>query len=98
MHIWLIISLLGNAEYDYGERFDLKGPYCDSGYVDDDADFGKQVGWSTLPPSCMSLHDCVAWHSSSPIAAASRVLPNASPDMLLARHRAGTRISSSITP
>jgi len=31
------------AEYDLGERFDLKGPYCDSGYVDEDADFGKQV-------------------------------------------------------
>ena len=32
------------AEYDLGERFDLKGPYVDSGWVDEDADFFKQIG------------------------------------------------------
>lgn len=39
----LLTCLLWHAEYDLGERFDLKGPYCDSGYVDEDADFKKQV-------------------------------------------------------
>ena len=33
-----------DAEYDLGERFDLKGPYVDSGWVDEDADFFKQIG------------------------------------------------------
>ncbi|CAK0782841.1 hypothetical protein CVIRNUC_006036 [Coccomyxa viridis] len=37
------LAPFGIPEYDLGERFDLKGPYCDSGYVDEDADFGKQV-------------------------------------------------------
>ncbi|CAL5220276.1 g2259 [Coccomyxa viridis] len=36
------IAPFGIPEYDLGERFDLKGPYCDSGYVDEDADFKKQ--------------------------------------------------------
>ena len=31
------------AEYDLGERFDLKAKYCDNGWVDEDAAFGKQV-------------------------------------------------------
>ncbi len=32
-----------HAEYDLGERFDLKAKYCDNGWVDEDAAFGKQV-------------------------------------------------------
>lgn len=31
-------------EYDGGERFDLRLPYVDNGWVDEEADFGKQVG------------------------------------------------------
>lgn len=26
-----------------GERFDLRAKYCDNGWVDEEADFGKQV-------------------------------------------------------
>lgn len=41
----IIIPLIpvGMPEYDGGERFDLRLPYVDSGYVDPDADFGKQI-------------------------------------------------------
>ena len=39
----LIVSAGGPAEYDLGERFDLKAKYADKGWVDEDADFGKQV-------------------------------------------------------
>ena len=31
------------AEYDLGERFDLKAKYADKGWVDEDAEFGKQA-------------------------------------------------------
>ncbi len=31
------------AEYDLGERFDLKAKYCDNGWVDEDAALDKQV-------------------------------------------------------
>ena len=31
------------AEYDLGERFDLKAKYCDNGWVDEEAEAGKQV-------------------------------------------------------
>ena len=34
----------GMPEYDGGERFDLRLPYVDNGWVDEDADFGKQIG------------------------------------------------------
>lgn len=34
---------IGLPEYDGGERFDLRLPYVDNGWVDEDADFGKQV-------------------------------------------------------
>lgn len=34
---------IGMPEYDGGERFDLRLPYVDNGWVDEDADFGKQV-------------------------------------------------------
>lgn len=30
-------------EYDLGERFDLKAKYADKGWVDEDAEFGKQA-------------------------------------------------------
>jgi len=30
-------------KYDLGERFDLKGPYVDQGWVDEDADFMKSL-------------------------------------------------------
>lgn len=42
----IIIPLIpiGMPEYDGGERFDLRLPYVDNGWVDDEADFGKQVG------------------------------------------------------
>ncbi|KAK9847253.1 hypothetical protein WJX84_009566 [Apatococcus fuscideae] len=38
------MASFGIPEYDLGERFDLKGPYVDSGWVDEDADFFKQIG------------------------------------------------------
>ena len=47
------------AEYDYGERFDLKGPYCDNGYIDEDAAFGKQASQPTPPEH--PLHPKVGW-------------------------------------
>ncbi|KAK9845444.1 hypothetical protein WJX81_006574 [Elliptochloris bilobata] len=53
--IILPIAPFGIPDYEV-ERFDLKGPYCDSGYVDEDADFGKQVarffgfGKKQMPP------------------------------------------------
>ena len=34
---------MGIPEYDGGERFDLRLPYVDSGWVDEDADMGKQL-------------------------------------------------------
>ena len=42
----IIIPLIpiGMPEYDGGERFDLRLPYVDNGWVDDEADFGKQIG------------------------------------------------------
>ena len=85
--------LLWPAEYDYGERFDLKGPYCDTGYVDEDADFGKQVGCSApsgdamlrfaLQPTqearlAVELAGARCMALFLFSAAASRVLPNAS--------------------
>ena len=40
------LASFGIPEYDGGERFDLKGPYCDEGYVDEDADvMGKLFGF-----------------------------------------------------
>ncbi len=36
-------SPFAGAEYDQGERFDLKAKYCDNGWVDEEAEFGKQV-------------------------------------------------------
>lgn len=42
----IIIPLapFGMPEYDGGERFDLRLPYVDNGWVDEDADFFKNVG------------------------------------------------------
>eukprot|EP00963_Diacronema_lutheri_P010509 scaffold1060_cov385-Pavlova_lutheri.AAC.27 len=37
------IAPFGMPEFDGGERFDLKGPYCDEGWVDEDADVGKKI-------------------------------------------------------
>ena len=34
---------VGMPEYDGGERFDLRLPYVDNGWVDEEADMGKQV-------------------------------------------------------
>ena len=40
------MASFGMPEFDGGERFDLKGPYCDEGYEDPDADvMGKLFGW-----------------------------------------------------
>lgn len=41
----IIIPIIpvGLPEYDGGERFDLRLPYVDNGWVDEDADFGKQI-------------------------------------------------------
>jgi hypothetical protein len=33
----------GNAKFDNGERFDLRLPYVDEGYVDPDASFGATL-------------------------------------------------------
>ena len=46
---WQIIPLIpiGMPEYDGGERFDLRLPYVDNGYVDDESglsDFGRGLG------------------------------------------------------
>ena len=40
----IIIPILpiGIPEYDGGERFDLRLPYVDNGWVDEDADIGKR--------------------------------------------------------
>jgi hypothetical protein len=38
------VNPMGMPEYDGGERFDLRLPYVDNGWVDEDADFFKQVG------------------------------------------------------
>jgi hypothetical protein len=38
------VNPMGMPEYDGGERFDLRLPHVDNGWVDPDADFGKQVG------------------------------------------------------
>jgi hypothetical protein len=38
-------------EYDGGERFDLRLPYVDNGWVDEDADPGTQPG--SLTYACM---------------------------------------------
>lgn len=35
---------IGLPEYDGGERFDLRLPYVDNGWVDEEADMGKQIG------------------------------------------------------
>ena len=32
-----LLDSVPSAQYDGGERFDLKAPYCDEGYVDEDA-------------------------------------------------------------
>lgn len=50
----------GNAKYDNGERFDLRLPYVDEGYVDESASlgntlkrlfgFGKETKPTELPP------------------------------------------------
>lgn len=42
----IIIPLapFGMPEYDGGERFDLRAKYADQGWVDEDADFFKQIG------------------------------------------------------
>merc|ERR1739848_102542 len=37
------LNPIGMPEYDGGERFDLKAPYCDEGYVDEDADIMKKL-------------------------------------------------------
>jgi len=44
-----LTPLRRGTEYDYGERFDLKGPYCDNGYIDEDAAFGKQASQPAPP-------------------------------------------------
>ncbi|CAL8470648.1 g10190 [Coccomyxa elongata] len=42
-NIIIPLAPFGIPEYDLGERFDLKAKYCDNGWVDEDAEFGKQV-------------------------------------------------------
>jgi len=37
------IAPFGMPEFDGGERFDLKGPYCDEGWVDENEDIGKKI-------------------------------------------------------
>lgn len=37
------LNPMGMPKYDGGERFDLKAPYCDEGYVDEDADVMKKI-------------------------------------------------------
>lgn len=63
------------AEYDYGERFDLKGPYCDNGYIDEDADFGKQARQPLLPDP--TRH---AWAAVTKVARSSRSRVGCVPD------------------
>ncbi|EIE22655.1 hypothetical protein COCSUDRAFT_63797 [Coccomyxa subellipsoidea C-169] len=42
-NIIIPLAPFGIPEYDQGERFDLKAKYCDNGWVDEEAEFGKQV-------------------------------------------------------
>jgi hypothetical protein len=42
--IVLPLNPLGNREYDEGERFDLRSPYADGAYVDDD----EETAWDSL--------------------------------------------------
>ena len=37
------LNPIGMPKYDGGERFDLAAPYCDEGYVDEDADVMKKI-------------------------------------------------------
>ena len=42
------VNPIGMPEYDNGERFDLRLPYVDNGWVDEDADvMGKLGRWLT---------------------------------------------------
>ena len=70
---------LWHAEYDLGERFDLKGPYCDSGYVDEDAAFGKQVeahnrlSLLCMKQYCLHLHEGILIEDGGSITDSTRL-------------------------
>ncbi len=52
-------------EYDGGERFDLRLPYVDNGWVDEDADMMKQIGRWVEGGTYWGGVGCIMLHASA---------------------------------